>query len=132
MRLLFWFPNTAQLLLHRAIDFLGSEFSPRRTQAPMDMTDAERDLRNGDEWLLSAVSYLEYRSGKAWRKLHRPGERFNPLRWYYLDAIRLLSDLRYFSAPACTCSRCLPRKKPVGSEDVTLSLRQLKAKAARA
>lgn len=131
MRFLFCFPNTMQVLVHRVQQFLSSESSPKLVGPGMDMTDAERDLRTGDQWLLSVVQYLEFRSGKAWRKLNRADERWNAVRCHYLDGVRLLSSLRYLSVPACDCSRCVPRKKPVGSEDVTLSLREIK-KAARA
>lgn len=64
-----------------------------------DLSDAERDARSGDQWLLSIRSYLEWRAGKSWRQIHRKGERWNSLRWHYLGGIRLLNEIRYQPEP---------------------------------
>jgi len=79
-----------------------------------DMTDAERDERSGDEWLHSVLSYLNFRAGCDWRELHRAGQRSNPVRWYYLDAIRLINSIGHADASKCHCAECnpAPKKRP--------------------
>jgi hypothetical protein len=73
--------------------------SPRIMGRVLDACDSERDLRSGDEWLLSVISYCEWRAGTSWRKLHRSGQRDNETRWYYKHAVRLLLTLRYSPEP---------------------------------
>jgi hypothetical protein len=81
---------------------------PRSKGRVCELSDAERDERSGDEWLLSAMDYCDFRAGVAWRKLHRTGQRSNPTRSYYLDGIRLLSTVRSAVAPPCSCKHCAP------------------------
>jgi len=79
-----------------------------------DLTDSARDARSGDEWILSVVSYLEFRSGKSWRKVHKAEQRWHGVRWHYLRAVKLLGELRYATVPPCNCSKfCSAPKKPV-------------------
>lgn len=59
-----------------------------------EMSDAERDARSGMEWIDSVKSYLNFRMGRDWRRLNRVGQRYNETRWYYLDGLRLLNQLR--------------------------------------
>lgn len=136
MQLLFFNPfrNTFQVLER----YIGSSANRVRRAFTSemdhsDMTDAERDLRSGDQWILSVIAYLEFRYGKAWRKIHRLGERDNPVRWYSLSAARLLHELRYFNAAPCDCARycAAKRKKPVASahEVPTWSLTKIRKAA---
>ena len=60
------------------------------------MTDASRDSRTGNQWLHSVIAYLEFRTGDRWRRLSDPVHRWDPERWAYLDAIRLINGLRGF------------------------------------
>jgi hypothetical protein len=93
------------------------------------LTDAERDLRSGDQWILSVLGYLRWRTGDDWRRLHLATERWNETRWYYLHAFKLLNDLRFANPPACQCTKfCfLPAKRPVRS--VRLPIRKARASA---
>jgi hypothetical protein len=80
------------------------------------VTDLERDSRSGDQWTMSVLGYLRWRAGEDWRKVHLAKERWNDTRWYYLHAFRLMSELRFASAPPCQCPRycvALPPKKTV-------------------
>ena len=52
----------------------------------------EIDGRNGLQWLKSAIGYCAWRAGLDWR---RSSQRNDPDRWYYLDAIRLMTDVLY-------------------------------------
>jgi hypothetical protein len=70
------------------------------------MSDAERDERTGDQWIASAIAYLNFNAGDTWRKLHRSGERYNETRWYFKSAANLINQLRYSSPKPCVCSRC--------------------------
>lgn len=66
---------------------------------------SERDARTGDQWILAVIAYLEWRSGSAWRKLHVPAQRWSPVRWEYLDAMRIMLQARYSTKPH-TCAYC--------------------------
>jgi len=52
----------------------------------------EVDGRSGLQWLKSAIAYCEWRAGLDWR---RSSQRNDPERWYYLDAIRTMTDALY-------------------------------------
>lgn len=117
------FAHVTGVILRHINKFLSwSGSSLRQVGTPSlksEFSDAERDLRSGDQWLQSAIAYLEFRSGKAWRKIYRADQRWNATRWYYLDAIRLLGGLRLLPAPACNCSKfcrsAAPKKTPKAS-----------------
>lgn len=49
--------------------------------------------RDGRQWLLSIRAYLEQRAGLGWRKLHRAGERWNPIFLDYEQAARTITDI---------------------------------------
>ncbi len=70
--------------------------------------DSERDRRSSAEWLDAVLSYLQFRSGSAWRRgktKHRQSARY----WEYTDAIRLINNQRYLEHPPCNCRQfCLP------------------------
>lgn len=72
-----------------------------------DFGDEERDLRDGRQWLESAISYCLWRSGDRWRKLHRGGDRWSSSRWEYLEAVRLLCSLLY--APDKSAAPAVPQ-----------------------
>jgi hypothetical protein len=69
--------------------------------------DLERDRRSESEWIDAVLSYLQFRSGSAWRRgkvRHRQSPRF----WEYTDAIRLINEQKYKEQPPCNCRHCLP------------------------
>jgi hypothetical protein len=66
------------------------------------MTDAERDRRSGLQWLRSILSYLEFSSGQAWRRLSDPEQRWHPERLWYLDGIRAVQTLLASPTPTQT------------------------------
>jgi hypothetical protein len=55
--------------------------------------DKERDNRTDLEILKSVRDYCIWRAGNSWRKLWKPDQRWNPERWDYLDAARLIADI---------------------------------------
>src|SRR6185437_16383486 len=55
--------------------------------------DNERDNRTGLEWLKSVREYCIWRAGNSWRKLWKSDQRWNPERWDYLEAAKLISDI---------------------------------------
>ena len=86
---------------------LSAPPSERPARVPQ-MTDAERDERSGGEWISSTLHYLEFLAGTPWRKLHRAGQRSNPVRSHYLDVYRLLNNAWLATAQPCRCKRCEP------------------------
>lgn len=77
------------------IDLAGTSPDSQPGRCPLvDMTDQERDARSTAEWLDAISGYLEFRAGDSWRRIHRSDQRYNPVRWYYLDALRLINMLR--------------------------------------
>jgi hypothetical protein len=73
-------------------------------------TDLQRKMRTADQWIRSILAYLDWRAGDCWRNLSFREQRSSPSRWEYLNAARLVSDLRYsFPVPAASLP---PPKKP--------------------
>ena len=56
--------------------------------------DNERDRRSESEWINAVIAYLKFRAGSAWR-LGRSCYRSAPRYHEYLDAIRLVEEVRY-------------------------------------
>jgi hypothetical protein len=56
--------------------------------------DPERDQRSAVEWYSAVIDYLKFRAGSGWRG-GRSKHRNSPRYLEYLDAIRLLDELRY-------------------------------------
>ncbi len=59
------------------------------------VNDFERDARSGDQWLRSITAYCTWRAGECWRKLYIRSQRESAERWQYLDAVRLMANVRY-------------------------------------
>lgn len=55
--------------------------------------DAERDRRNGRQWLKSAIAYCDFQAGGSWRRLSDPSQRNSSWRRWYLDGLRTLTDI---------------------------------------
>ena len=55
----------------------------------------EIDGRSGDQWNRSIIAYLEHRAGIPWRNLSRPEHRNAPEYLSYVEAIRLVTRVRY-------------------------------------
>lgn len=55
--------------------------------------DLEKEQRSGRQWLKSVESYCLWRAGESWRKVHTAEGRWNAVRWEYLDAARLITDI---------------------------------------
>jgi hypothetical protein len=70
--------------------------------------DLERDGRTPSEWIDAVLSYLQFRCGSGWRR-GKVRYRQNPRYWEYLDAIRLITEVRYLEVPPCNCAYCLRR-----------------------
>jgi hypothetical protein len=66
----------------------------------LEMDNTLRDRRTGDQWRRSIIAYLLFRAGEPWRSMSDPAHRNDPCRWEYLDAVRLLDELRYAPAAA--------------------------------
>jgi hypothetical protein len=89
-----------------------------------DVDPTGKSSRSGDEILLSAIAYCEWRAGTSWSKLHRTGQRDNPERWYYLHAVRLLQTVRYMdvspvAVPKKPAARHLPSLHQISKIQVT-------------
>ena len=68
--------------------------------------------RTGNEWLRSIKAYLAWRAGEPWRDLTRASHRRSPLRWEYLEAIRLIDTHRYAGTDQIETRANVERKAP--------------------
>ena len=63
-----------------------------RHYAPV--SKSERDERTGPQWIRAVISYLEFSSGDAWRRLSDPLRRFSPERQWYLGGLRTMNGIQ--------------------------------------
>lgn len=64
----------------------------------------EVEGRKGWQWIASAKSYLDYRSGSEWRPARH---RFHPEREYFVRGINLLNQVNAeIMAKVCPCVYC--------------------------
>lgn len=54
---------------------------------------AEVDGRTGLQWLKAAIAHCDCHAGTAWRRLSDPRQRYAPERLFWLEVIRLLTDV---------------------------------------
>lgn len=76
--------------IQRDFDFIPLHDELPATGEPVD--DSEKDRRTGRQWIDEAKAYLQFMEGKAERLNH---DRWDPLRWWYLDGVRFLNDWGY-------------------------------------
>lgn len=55
------------------------------------VTDKERDSRSRSQWLRSILSYLNFQTGDAWRRLSDPEQRWSADRIWYLYGIQTIN-----------------------------------------
>lgn len=113
----------SEILLCGCIFALGCSIRLRMSDPAFEI-----DGRKGWQWTASAISYLQFRSGRAWRPARH---RFHPEHEYFVRAINLLNQVESAIPEPCACVYCsgspfYDAKKPVASVAIE------KAKAARA
>jgi hypothetical protein len=57
--------------------------------------DADQDRRSGRQIIESAIAYCEWQAYKGHHGQLTRSQRENPSRWWYLDGLRLLTDILY-------------------------------------
>jgi hypothetical protein len=94
---------------------LQLDLFPHSSQADNPAVTDPREHRTANQWHRAIMAYLDFRTGDAWRRLTDPEQRWDPERVYYLDAIRLMNDIRGFPEflPAPKPNRELNPKKLV-------------------
>lgn len=92
-------------LVWRQLDlFLPGEIPQRPRSDNPCMSDEQRSLRTGGQWLRAINAYLNWRTGDSWRRPSDPRQRWDPERLEYLDAIRLLNGIGLASVPTLSAN----------------------------